>query len=87
MTTDWDHEEKEPMSEWAHGYNIEVPYTFGYYRETSKKTLQRLKQQDRNLLKEGKVIEDPQEEFEQMRNLIKGFLTEKVPTLKALSVI
>jgi len=23
------------MNSWAHGYNIEVPYTFGYYKETN----------------------------------------------------
>lgn len=23
------------MADWSHGYNIEVPYTYGYYRETS----------------------------------------------------
>lgn len=27
------------VADWAHGYNIEVPYTYGYYRETSPQWL------------------------------------------------
>ncbi|MEM3580867.1 MAG: class I SAM-dependent methyltransferase, partial [Candidatus Bathyarchaeia archaeon] len=27
------------MADWAHGYNVEVPYTYGYYRETSPQWL------------------------------------------------
>lgn len=55
--------------------------------DLSTKALNNLKQLGRNLIKEGKPIENPVEEFEEMKRVAQEFLTKKIPKLKALKVI
>lgn len=55
--------------------------------ELAIKALQKLKQQGKSLLKDGKPIENPTEELEQMKELTKEFINKKFRKLKALKVI
>ncbi len=55
--------------------------------ELSTKALQRLKQQGKNLLKDGNPITEPQEEMKEMKRIVGEFLGKKLPKLKALKVV
>lgn len=55
--------------------------------DLSIKTLNRLNQMGRNLVKDGKPIEDPVEAANYMKQLTVEFINKKIPLLKRLKVI
>lgn len=55
--------------------------------ELTTRSLQKLKQKGQNLIKDGKRIEDPAEEEENMKQLVTEFLKKRLKKLQALKVI
>ena len=55
--------------------------------ELATRALQRLKKQNRSLIKEGKPLNNPEEERKYMKELLTGFVNKKLKKLRELQVL